>query len=46
MKPARLRTGAWVALGVCVFAGASWVIFQGYLTPDMALYFLSFKWCF
>jgi hypothetical protein len=27
------------------FALASWAAFRGYLTPDMLVYFLSFKWC-
>jgi hypothetical protein len=36
--------GALAAL--MAFAGASWLIFRGYLTPEMAMYFLSFRWCF
>ena len=31
---------------VMAFAAASWLIFRGYLTPEMMVYFLSFKWCF
>ena len=27
------------------FALLSWTIFRGYLTPEMLVYFLSFKWC-
>jgi hypothetical protein len=34
---------AFVAL--CAFALLSWAIFIGYLTPEMMVYFLSFKWC-
>jgi len=32
------------ALGA--FAALSWVIFRGYLTPEMMVYFLTFRWCF
>jgi len=45
MNAARTRRGAWIALAVCVFAGVSWVIFRSYLTPDMMMYFLTFRWC-
>jgi len=31
---------------LCAFALLSWAIFRGYMTPEMMLYFLSFKWCF
>lgn len=30
---------------VCAFAALSWAIFRGYMTPEMMLYFLTFKWC-
>jgi len=30
-------------LGLAVL---SYVIFRGYLTADMMVYFLSFRWCF
>jgi hypothetical protein len=43
---ARTRQATWVVVGLCAFAAASWAIFRGYLTPDMMVYFLSFKWCF
>ena len=33
-----------VALGA--FAAASWFVFRSYLTPEMMVYFLSFRWCF
>ena len=46
MNAPRARTGAWISLGVCAFAALSWVAFRGYLTPDMMMYYLSFKWCF
>ncbi|HST00172.1 MAG TPA: hypothetical protein VLJ84_00785 [Usitatibacter sp.] len=45
MNAARARRGAWIALAVCAFAGVSWVIFRSYLTPDMMMYFLTFRWC-
>jgi hypothetical protein len=31
---------------MCAFAALSWLIFRGYLTAEMMVYFLSFKWCF
>ena len=34
------------ALGAAAFVGVSWLVFRGYLTPEMMVYFLSFKWCF
>lgn len=41
---------AWRWLGLAAAAGAfaalSWVIYRGYLTPEMMVYFLSFRWCF
>jgi hypothetical protein len=40
------RRAAWLFAGLCGFALLSWVIFRGYLTADMMVYFLSFKWCF
>ena len=27
-------------------AGLSYLIFLGYLTPEMMVYFLAFQWCF
>ena len=45
MNAARARRGAWIALAVCAFAAVSWVIFRGYMTPDMMMYFLTFRWC-
>ena len=43
---ARTRQSLWIALALCAFAVLSWVIFRGYLTPEMMVYFLSFRWCF
>ena len=42
----RLRRAAWIAMGAAAFAAASYFAFRGYLTADMMVYFLSFKWCF
>ena len=42
----RTRQSFYVVLGMGAFASASWLIFRGYLTPEMMVYFLSFKWCF
>jgi hypothetical protein len=44
MKP-RTRN-ATIALGVLGFAALSGLAFLGYLTPEMMVYFLTFKWCF
>ena len=43
---ARTRQSLAVFFALCLFAMASWLIFLGYLTPEMMTYFLSFKWCF
>ncbi len=45
MNPAtrRAAVGFVALLG---FAMLSWMIFRGYLTPEMMVYFLSFQWCF
>jgi len=32
-------------VAMLAFAVVSWMAFVGYLTPDMLVYFLSFKWC-
>ncbi len=42
---ARTRQSLWVFLGLCAFAAVSWLVFLGYLTPEMMVYFLSFRWC-
>jgi hypothetical protein len=43
---ARTRKASLAFVLLCAFALASWAIFRGYMTTDMMLYFLSFKWCF
>ena len=43
---ARTRRSMFVFLALCAFASLSWLIFVGYLTPEMMVYFLSFRWCF
>ena len=45
MNPRALRTAA-ISAAVLGFAMLSWLIFLGYLTPEMLVYFLSFRWCF
>jgi len=44
MNPQTWRATA-IFLALCAFAVLSWVIFRGYLTPEMMVYFLSFRWC-
>ena len=37
------------AFGIVLVVGLallSYVIFRGYLTPEMMVYVLSFRWCF
>ena len=43
---ARTRNAALAFTALCGFAIVSWMIFLGYLTPEMMVYFLSFQWCF
>ena len=43
---ARTRRAALGLVALGAFAALSWLLFRGYLTPDMLVYFLSFKWCF
>ena len=43
---ARTRQGAIAFVALLAFAALSWAIFRGYLTPEMMVYFLSFRWCF
>jgi len=45
MNPRALRAAA-ISAAVLGFAALSWLIFLGYLTPEMLVYFLSFRWCF
>ena len=41
-----VRQSLLVFLAMCAFATLSWLIFRGYLTPGMMVYFLTFQWCF
>jgi hypothetical protein len=43
---ATIRRAALAFVLMLGFAMLSWLIFRGYLTPEMMVYFLSFKWCF
>ncbi|MDQ3027282.1 MAG: hypothetical protein M3R58_12365 [Pseudomonadota bacterium] len=43
---ARTRSAALAFAALCAFAIVSWMIFLGYLTPEMMVYFLTFQWCF
>jgi hypothetical protein len=43
MTRATRRAG--LVAAVLGFAAVSWIAFRGYLTPEMLVYFLSFKWC-
>ena len=40
------RRAGWIFAALCAFMLLSWTIFRGYLTPEMMVYFRSFKWCF
>lgn len=42
----RIRNALAGFLAMLGLAVLSYVIFRGYLTADMMVYFLSFKWCF
>jgi hypothetical protein len=43
---ARTRNSALAFVALLAFALVSWMIFRGYLTPEMMVYFLSLQWCF
>ena len=43
---ARTRKAAVGFVALLGFATLSWLAFLGYLTPEMMVYFLSFRWCF
>jgi len=45
MQP-RVKNSLYVVVGTTAFVVASWAAFAGYLSPEMMVYFLSFKWCF
>ena len=42
----RARHSVYAVIGVTAFAAISFLAFRSYLTPEMLVYFLSFKWCF
>ena len=42
----RTRHALVVFVAMLGLAVLTYVIFRGYLTPEMMVYFLSFKWCF
>ena len=42
---ARTRQSFVVLGALCAFALVSWIIFRGYLTPEMMVYYLTFQWC-
>ena len=44
-RPQLWRAGIGAVL-MLALALLSWVIFRGYLTPEMMVYFLTFQWCF
>jgi hypothetical protein len=39
------RRSMWVFIGMLALAVVSWLVFRGYLTPQMMVYFLTFQWC-
>ena len=41
----RTRNALVGVVALLSLATLSYVIFRGYLTPEMMVYFLSFKWC-
>ena len=43
---ARMRRATLAFVALLGFAMLSWLIFLGYLTPEMMVYFLTFQWCF
>ena len=43
---ARTRRAAIGFVAMLGFAMLSWLIFRGYLTPEMMVYFATFRWCF
>ena len=42
----RAKRRIYAVAGIGAFAAVSFFAFLGYLTPEMMVYFLSFKWCF
>ena len=45
MNP-RTRHALAIFVTMLGLATLTYVIFLGYLTPEMMVYFLSFRWCF
>ena len=43
---ARTRNATIGFVALLGFATVSWLLFLGYLTPEMMVYFLTFRWCF
>ena len=43
---ARTRNAAIAFAAMLGFATLSGLAFVGYLTPEMMVYFLTFRWCF
>ena len=41
-----VRRAAVAAMLLVALAGVSFLVFRGYLTADMMVYFLTFQWCF
>lgn len=41
-----VRRAAVAIVLVVALAAVSYLVFRGYLTPDMMVYFLTFQWCF
>lgn len=44
--PAPVRRAAVACALLIGLAAVSYLVFRGYLTADMMVYFLSFQWCF
>jgi hypothetical protein len=42
----RARKATLAGAALLGFAAISWLAFRGYLTPEMMVYFLTFRWCF
>jgi hypothetical protein len=45
MTNARTRRAALAFVALCAFAVVSWLVFRGYHTPGMMVYYLTFQWC-
>ena len=41
-----VRRAAIACVLLLALAGVSYLVFRGYLTADMMVYFLTFQWCF